>query len=318
MVLAINFSQADPFSEKRFIIEDDISELTFKYRKYKELIVLSAQLNNSTVVNLILDTGCRGTILFGKKFQKYVNSFTSHTIPFSGLGNGLPLIGKVSLDNELKFNGMIGSGITILVVPSRKFFNGIPTIDGVIGYDLLRFFEIEVNPRRSTITFRRPENNSVPDEFVKFNLNDSDILPFLSAQIDAKLHTNNVLPLLIDTGSQLGLLLKSQQLNPNDCEIFARGLSGHIKGIEAYGRAFHIGEVSLTSDFLFSVIPTDREEMLSIGMNFLKDYIFIINTVELYVAFKTAKNKQQKVKSQSPLREIAQEMNLHDDFSPLQ
>ena len=317
-MVAINFSIANPLSEKLFTFEDDLCEVTFKYKKYKELIVLSAKLNNSIAVNLIFDTGTRSTILFGKKFQKYVNSFTTHTISFSGLGNGVPLMGKVSLDNELKFNGLKGSGMAILVVPSRKFFSEMSYIDGIIGYDLLKYFEIEVNPRRSTITFRSPENNSVSDEFVKFNLNDSEVVPILSGQIDAILHTKNVLPLLIDTGSQLGVLLKSQQLNPYDCEIFARGLSGHIKGIEAYGKVFHIGEVPLTSDFLFSVIPTDRDEMLSIGMDFLKDYVFIINIVELYVAFKAPKNKQQKEKSRVPLTEIAQKMNPHVDPHSLQ
>lgn len=318
LVVAVHVSTANPLGDKRFAIEDGACEVTFLYRKFNELIVLSAQLNNSVSVNLILDTGFRNTILFGKKFQREVNPFTSKTISFSGLGNGSPLMGKISLGNELKFNGLTGSGVVIVVVPSRAFVNEMPGIDGVIGYDLLRWFEIEVNPKMSTVTFRHPEGNSILDGFTKLDLNKEEVLPIVSGQIEATRHTSNVLPLLIDTGSQLGVLLKSQQIDSSHCEIIARGLCGYIKGVEASGEAFWISQVHMASGFLFSVIPTDKEEMLSIGMGFLKDYVFIINSVEQYVAFKIPTNEQQKGKSQFPLTEIAQKMNPHVDSDTLQ
>ncbi|MBX2963805.1 MAG: hypothetical protein KF687_14945 [Cyclobacteriaceae bacterium] len=308
---------ANLLSDKRFAIEDGACEVTFIYRKFNELIVLSAQLNNSVSVNLILDTGFRNTILFGKKFQTKVNSLTSKTISFSGLGNGSPLIGKISLDNELKFNGVKGSGVTIVLVPSRAFVDEMPGIDGVIGYDLLRWFEIEVNPVMSTVTFRHPEGNSIPDGFTKLDLKKEEVLPIVSGQIEATPHTNNVLPLLIDTGSQLGVLLKSQQIDSSGYEIMARGLCGYIKGMEASGEAFWISQVHMASGFSFSIIPTEREEMLSIGMHFLKDYVFIINSVEQYVAFKTLTNKQQKENPQVPLMEIAQKMTPYVDSDSL-
>jgi len=306
LMVTINFSRANELNDKRFTIEDGTCEVTFIYRKFNELIVLSAQLNNSVSVNLILDTGFRNTILFGKKFQREVNSFTSKTISFSGLGNGSSLIGKISLDNELKFNGLKGSGVVIIVVPSRQFVNEMPGIDGVIGYDLLRWFEIEVNPKMSTVTFRHPEGNSIPDGFTKLDLNKEEVLPIVSGQIQAAPHTSNVLPLLIDTGSQLGVLLKSQQIDSSECEVMARGLCGFIMGAEASGERFWIGQVHMASGFLFSVIPTDKEEMLSIGMDFLKDYVFIINSVEQYFAFKIPTHKQQK--HPASLTEIAQRM----------
>lgn len=286
VIILVSVKQACGFDAHRFVIENYTGEITLKYRKYKELIILSAQLNDSMPVNLILDTGCRNTILFGRKYDAVVNPYTSKTIAFSGLGNNSPLLGRISLNNELQFNGVKGSGVVIVVVPSREFVYGMPEIDGVIGYDLLRWFEIEVNPKLSTVTFRNPDGNCLHGDYFKFNLNPDEILPFVSGKLKTTTHTNTDLPLLIDTGSQLGVLLKSYQINENNCEVIARGLCGYIKGTEAYASVFNMNDIQLSSNLIFYVIPAKNQEMLSIGMDFLKDYVFIINSVKQYAAIK--------------------------------
>ena len=73
-----------------FFLPDSVTELTIKFQAVRNLIVLPVTLNDSITVNLILDTGCRNLLLFGKKFQELLNAQSGRTIQFSGLGEGQP------------------------------------------------------------------------------------------------------------------------------------------------------------------------------------------------------------------------------------
>src|SRR5688572_24195031 len=53
-----------------FSLPDNVQEVTFKFRKFKNLILLPVIINDTVVVNLILDTGCRNLLLFGGVFEK--------------------------------------------------------------------------------------------------------------------------------------------------------------------------------------------------------------------------------------------------------
>ena len=61
------------------------------YRTVKGLFVLPVRINDSITVNLILDTGCRNLILFGKKLRKSFRLSNRKPVQFSGLGDGRPV-----------------------------------------------------------------------------------------------------------------------------------------------------------------------------------------------------------------------------------
>src|SRR5690242_10354637 len=84
-----------------FYIPDDIREVTFKYKTFKNLILLPVVINDTINVNLILDTGCRNLVLFGKRFQKLFECEAGKKVQFSGLGSGKPVYGALSLKNKV-------------------------------------------------------------------------------------------------------------------------------------------------------------------------------------------------------------------------
>ena len=84
-----------------FYLPETICEATLTYRDESGLIVLPVTINNTIHVNLILDTGCRNLILFGKRFEKLFNVQPGRKVEFSGLGDGNPIAGTLALNNKV-------------------------------------------------------------------------------------------------------------------------------------------------------------------------------------------------------------------------
>src|SRR5688572_27346661 len=101
--LIIAALSARAFTEDKagFFLPDSIREMTMKYRSVNNLIILPVIINDSIAVNLILDTGCRNLVLFGKRFQKVLPLNKSKEIIFSGLGSGAAVKGHLAVDNSV-------------------------------------------------------------------------------------------------------------------------------------------------------------------------------------------------------------------------
>ena len=105
-----------------FHLPDSVAALTLKYKTINNLILLPVRINDTLRVNLILDTGTRNIVLFGKRFQKYFKFEPSQQVQFSGLGSGNPVFGKLSINNEVSIQSVIGLDIPIVVVPNKNLF----------------------------------------------------------------------------------------------------------------------------------------------------------------------------------------------------
>ena len=143
-------SQSTIATETRagFFFPDDVSEVTFRYKSINGLIILPVLINDTVRVNLILDTGCRNLVLFGKKFQKIFNTEPDKRIQFSGLGQGDAIAGRLSLNNKVSIAAKKKKKIPVVLIPQQNLFATYPNIHGVIGYDIFVKFEIELDPRK--------------------------------------------------------------------------------------------------------------------------------------------------------------------------
>src|SRR5687768_7707695 len=96
----ITFSTQASETKAGFSLPDHISEVTFKFQSIQNLVVLPVIINDSIQVNLVLDTGCRNLVLFGKRFQRLFLTEPNQKVQFSGLGDGNPIHGNLSLNNK--------------------------------------------------------------------------------------------------------------------------------------------------------------------------------------------------------------------------
>ena len=274
-----------------FHLPDSILELTFKYKTEGNLIILPVLINDSVQVDLILDTGASNLVLFGKTFQKYFQFVPDGKVQFSGLGSGKTLSGKLSIDNKVEINSVIGLDIPVVVVSEKNLFSALKNVDGYIGYEILQKFEIEINPARQTISFRSPMHERFPYGFTRIPFKVKGSRPILDCAILLSLEQKRLCDLMIDTGSAFGLLMMSTDEHWIDDkgrpESFARGFSGEVKGVEIKSSKIHLKNFVLDTGSS-RIIRSAKRDYASIGMGILSQYSFILNYVKGYVELRKA------------------------------
>ena len=122
LALIFNSGHAGRHPAAGFSLPDSVSEMTLRYRTVKDLIVLPVTINDSLQVNLILDTGCRNLILFGKRFRKRLRIHPGKSVEFSGLGSGAAVTGALSIGNKVSINEVLGKQIPVVVVANNNLF----------------------------------------------------------------------------------------------------------------------------------------------------------------------------------------------------
>jgi hypothetical protein len=272
-----------------FSLPDSVNEMTFRYKAVKNMIVLPVVINDSVSVNLILDTGCRNIVLFGKRFQKLLQLNPNKQIQFSGMGSGSPVMGFLSLSNKISIHEVLGERIPVVVVPSKNVMSYYHNVHGVIGYDIFLKFEIELNPREETITFRPAMRATAPAGYMQVPLRIVDSRPVMNSEIQFYKENVRKYDLMIDTGSSLGLLLKTTNLtdfaNEDTWKVLGLGFNGPISGYKTVSDQLRLDGFNI-NDISTGVIESPWHNYASIGMDVLKDYVFVLNYCKAYACFK--------------------------------
>ncbi len=275
--------------ETGFFLPDSVNEMTLKYRTVRGLIVLPVTINDSVQVNLILDTGCRNLILFGKELRRYFKINPGKPVEFSGLGSGAPVTGLLSLDNKVSIEHVLGNGIPIVIVDNKKLFANYYNVQGVIGYEIFLKFEIELNPKAQLITFRPALKNIPRYGYTQVPLHIVDARPVMESRVDVDKGNSLVLELMIDTGSNLGLLLKTTSLAafnyPNRERVLGLGLNGPIAGYQMISQKLRMNNLEIEK-VRTAIVLSPWHNNASIGMDVLKDYIVVLNYCKAYVCFR--------------------------------
>ncbi|HYF70193.1 MAG TPA: retropepsin-like aspartic protease [Ohtaekwangia sp.] len=286
-VLTCNSTKASP--RAGFYLPDSLQQVTLTYRNINNLILLPVIINDSIQLNLILDTGCRNLVLFGKRFQKLFIAEPGKKVQFSGLGSGRAIVGSLSLNNKVKIGAVLGEHIPIVVIPNRNLFGSYPRIDGVIGYEVFTRFEIELNPVHQKITFRPGYSGSLPLGYTHIPLRIEDSRPIMDGKVVFDVNETQQFSLMIDTGSTLGLLLKTsssrEATTKGKRSVLGRGFNGIMEGILRKSKKLilHKMEIDMTET---AVVYSSSYTHASLGMEVLKDYSLILNYSKAYAGLK--------------------------------
>ena len=274
-----------------FYIPDHIDEVSFRYKNIDELILLPVIINDSIHVNLILDTGCRNLVLFGKRFQKLFDIEPDKKVQFSGLGSGRPVNGALSLNNTVSIDKVLGEKIPVIIIPNQNLFRVYNNVHGVIGYDIFTKFEVELNPRQQLITFRPAATATLGSEYIHVPIRISDARPVIDCRVVLDKNKTHVCDLMIDTGSTLALLLKTTDLKNYSAgvttKVLGRGLNGEIEGFETITDRLELASLEMTN-LQTGIIHSPWHNHASIGMSILKEYTFALNYCKGYAGFKKA------------------------------
>ena len=211
------------------------------------------------------------------------------TIQFSGLESGQPVTGKLSIGNKVSINQVLGEQIPVVIVNSNNLYGHYHNVHGVIGYDIFVKFEIELNTRTRTITFRPAMKTVAPSGYTKVPLQIVDARPIMQSRIFMDKSTSRNFDLMIDTGSSLGLLLKTTSISDfkkhKNEKVLGIGFNGPVSGYETIFERLMIAGMELES-VPTGIVSSQWHNNASIGMEILKDYIVILNYCQAYACFK--------------------------------
>lgn len=270
-----------------FELPDSVREMTFRFKTVGNLIALPMKINDSIEVNLILDTACKNMLLFGKRFTDLLKIDLRKTFTIPGLGSKQHSMGWLSIDNRVDIQGLKGEDISIMVIPGEQLLSGNENVDGVIGYQIFHRFEIELDFSKHLITLRRAEESHPKQGFVQLPLILAGTYPVINSLITTSAGKAKPCHIMIDTGSALGLLVKTKDENRLSFPLrfVGVGLNGEISGNKTITR-----EVSLNGLVLKNVptrtILSHAHHDVSLGMEVLKNYHLIINYSQSYVCLK--------------------------------
>jgi hypothetical protein len=272
-----------------FFLPDSLQEMKLPFKTVDQLIIIPVTLNDSVKLNLILDTGCRNIVLFGRRFLNMLDFNTGREIVFSGLGTGASVKGFLSINNKVSIQSVLGKLVPIVAVGDKNLFKQYRNIDGVIGYDIFLKFEIEINSKAKVITFRKANSATPPNGYSLVRLNVIDSRPIMQSTITFSNKQTTNCDLMLDTGSSIGLLLKTTDIGHfkmgDQTEIIGRGLNGTLYGVMTAARLLTVGDFNF-HNVNVGIIPSDWHNYASIGMEILKDYIVVLNYCKSYACFK--------------------------------
>lgn len=246
------------FSQSGFqFLGNNTDEVQVRFQLINNLIVIPLELNHKKL-SFILDTGVNKTILFNLSQTDSLTLNQIEKIKLKGLGDDEAVDALLSKTNQLKIKNLYSYNHSIYVLLNNKFDlssrMGI-TINGIIGYDLLKNLIVKINYKSKVINFYNPKTykyrkcrrcDVLPLQFYRKK-------PFIDAsvQLDTMGATTIPLKMLLDSGSSDAIWLfeftkkqiKTPQLYFND--ILGDGLSGAIYGNRSRVPKISIGKFSL-------------------------------------------------------------------------
>jgi hypothetical protein len=262
------------------------SRTAIKFELYKNLIVIPAKLNDTVSVKLVLDTGTRSMLLYGKRFSAIHNLSAGRRLKVAGWGSPNGVDAQVSYPNTVNIGRIRGESLAVAVVSTRNLFEDKRDIDGIIGYELFVKFVVEIDYKRRTIYLYNKMPFGHAEGFTSLPLEINKAMPQVNSSIVLPDKTTVNMRLLVDTGSSLGLTLFSKnKFNIYSSEVqktIGIGLNGVIRGFDLYLKHFFLGDLKVRSvpSHVVNIEEHPDEKFTycgSIGAEFLKKHIVIFD-----------------------------------------
>jgi PDZ domain/Aspartyl protease len=240
-----------------------------KFKLINNLIILPVEVNG-VELSFLLDTGVSKPIIFNfLNLTEELQINQTELIYLRGLGEGESIEALKSKNNILRIGNAISISQDLYAIfdPSLNFEPqlGIP-IHGIIGYDFLKDFVVNINYSLKYIKIYDPDNYKERKckkcRFFKLEFHNKK--PYIDADI---IINNNDMPvkLLIDSGGSDALWLFEEDTNhitiPKKyfIDFLGKGLSGSVYGKRSKIDAF------LLSDFELRNVNVSFPDSLSIA-----------------------------------------------------
>lgn len=231
------------------------SRETIRFKFLNNLIIVPVEVNG-VELSFILDTGVSTPILFNITGDDGLELRNKETVMVKGLGDGKPIKAIRSTGNTFRLNNLMNSRQELyMLVDSDINFSpqlGIP-VHGIIGYDLLKNFIVEVKYNRKKLRFYDPQQYRYRNckNCETYRLDIIGNKPFVKAEVGFGKEGTTPVYLLVDSGSSDAVWLfedrnKGIEVPEKHFEDYmGRGLSGDVYGKRSRLDRFQIGNFEL-------------------------------------------------------------------------
>ena len=217
--------------------------VSFPFELVNNLMIIPVQVNGSGVLQFILDTGLRTTLVTEIPSGQSVRFNYARKLTIRGFGEGDDLEVWQSHDNLLRLPRIEAKNQTVYVLTHDKFHLSSQLgmdVHGLIGADLFKEFVVEIDYWRKVIIFHSPEHFSI-DKFRYRKFRHIPLIfhknkPYIAVTIEMNDSTSLVANVLIDSGSSDALWLfesTHESIQHPAKSIFTflgQGLNGDIFG----------------------------------------------------------------------------------------
>lgn len=244
-------------NSQEFQIDNNKKKFSINFKHVGSLMIIPVSINGSPPLNFVLDTGSPYTVITNLEAINHFNLKKGKSIKISGLGKDkMELEAYLSYANSLQIGQGFSSDIDIVLLYEQGFDLGtrfgLP-IYGIIGYDILKDFVVEVNYRKDKITFYEPQHfykTKSLRKFEEFPLQIRNKKPYITIQSYFNDEEKDIL-LLIDTGSWESLwLFENPQQNIRVPEKHIEDYLGYGLNGEIHGKRSRLEKLKIGSSII--------------------------------------------------------------------
>ena len=280
-------------AQGKFVLQDGRSD-KIKFQLINNLIVIPVEVNG-VELSFLLDTGVSKPIIFNfLNISEALQINQAERIFLRGLGEGEAIEALRSSKNIFRIGRAININQDLYAIfdPSMNFAPrlGVP-IHGIIGYDFLRDFIVEVNYSSRFLRVYPPESYKPKrcKKCVTLPLDFFNNKPYIDAEVTIKGKEAPV-KLLIDSGGSDSVWLFEDEVkkisipDKNFNDFLGRGLSGRVYGKRAKIDNINIGgfdlkrpNVAFPDSVAISFARKFKERSGSIAGNVLKRFNIVFD-----------------------------------------
>ncbi|HET7733762.1 MAG TPA: PDZ domain-containing protein [Paludibacter sp.] len=202
-------------------------------------VVIRVRINDSSPLNLILDSGIRNTIITELLEGDQISLNYSDVKDLMGLGGGMHLEAYSSNYNSLKIVKLKMEPKTVFVLKEDIFNLSKHTgtkINGLIGVDIFHDYIVEVNYSNKRVNFYNRNTFFTPKGYEMLPLSIEAQKMFVTLSVFEADSVRRNVKMLIDTGAELNAwfqTFKTESVHIPQNHIrgtIGQGLNGEIKG----------------------------------------------------------------------------------------
>ena len=240
-----------------FNLNSDVKKQTISFKLLSNLIVFPIEVNGKEL-NFILDSGVGSTILFNLDHSDSLSLKNVQKVKLQGLGSEEPIDAILSKKNTFHFKEINGYNQDLFVLFDDAFDLssklGI-TVNGIIGYEILKDFVVHVNYSTKKLSFYNPATYVYKDckKCEAFELEIYKNKPYINIGVKLDEMTEKITPvkLLVDSGGSDAMWLFENSSPDIKAptkffhDFLGEGLSGTIYGKRAIIKELVIGQFGL-------------------------------------------------------------------------